>query len=348
MSNYEYIQFLNNKFLEYLPQNASKCGNKINFRCPICGDSKKSTNKKRGWWYLNTASFYCFNCGSGLTGIKFLSYISGSSYEDIKKEYFKIFLKSEKNLSAYAMKDDNFSIEPNIFKFENIINPNWKNKLTDKAITYLENRLVLSAPYLSDKLYSCFNKDKSEEFILIPWILNGYEAYYQVNDFQKLHGIKYIFPKDKKKLVAGLDNIDISWPYIICFEGFYDSIFVKNGICLGTKSITDYQLKLIKERFPKHQIVISFDNDKAGFDSTANLISKQNNFKYFKWFNQNTKQKDINEFILANKNVNIFTNEKMLEDMIVDKLIMKLFLIKNNLWISKNGRSSTLGKKRKI
>lgn len=57
--------------------------------------------------------------------------------------------------------------------------------------------------------------------------------------------MKYLFPKDKKKLIAGLDNIDISWPYIIVFEGFYDSLFVKNGICSGTKSITDYQLKLI-------------------------------------------------------------------------------------------------------
>ena len=54
-----------------------------------------------------------------------------------------------------------------------------------------------------------------------------------------------MFPKGKKKLIAGLDNIDISWPYIIVFEGFYDSLFVKNGICSGTKSITDYQLKLI-------------------------------------------------------------------------------------------------------
>lgn len=52
--------------------------------------------------------------------------------------------------------------------------------------------------------------------------------------------MKYIFPKDKKKLVYGLDNIDISWPYIIVFEGVYDSVFVKNGISVGTKAITDY------------------------------------------------------------------------------------------------------------
>lgn len=52
--------------------------------------------------------------------------------------------------------------------------------------------------------------------------------------------MKYIFPKDKKKLVAGLDNIDVSFPYIILLEGFYDSVFVKNGVCVGTKAVTDY------------------------------------------------------------------------------------------------------------
>jgi len=64
--------------------------------------------------------------------------------------------------------------------------------------------------------------------------------------------LKYIFPKNEKKIVAGLDNIDITWPYVIVFEGYYDSIFVKNGVCVGTKSITDYQLKLIRERYPHH------------------------------------------------------------------------------------------------
>ena len=73
--------------------------------------------------------------------------------------------------------------------------------------------------------------------------------------------MKYIFPKGTKKTIAGLDNIDVSFPYIIVFEGYYDSVFVKNGVCVGTKAITDYQLSLIKQRYPHHQIVISFDND---------------------------------------------------------------------------------------
>lgn len=65
----------------------------------------------------------------------------------------------------------------------------------------------------------------------------------------------------------------MSFPYIFVFEGFYDSVFVKNGIAVGTKAITDYQLSIIKDRYPKHQVVISFDNDESGIQSMERLLS---------------------------------------------------------------------------
>lgn len=174
-----------------------------------------------------------------MSGIKLLELLSGEDYAEIRKEYTRLFLKSglKNSLScSYEIPSD----EPSLFEMKSVINPEWKNPLSDKAKEYLEKRKVLEAPFLSNPLYSCYSKSRTEEFILIPWVLNGCEAYYQVNDFLKQHSMKYIFPKDKKKLIAGLDNIDLSFPYIICFEGFYDSVFVKNGVCLGTKAITDY------------------------------------------------------------------------------------------------------------
>lgn len=356
MLSFEYIQFLNQKVLDYLPNNRIKTGNKYNFRCPFCGDSKKSLNKKRGWWYINTASYYCFNCGCGMSGIKFLEAISGSNYTDIHKEYTRLFLKSGLNIKLSAdIIDTN---KTDLFHLKSIINPDYKNPLSEKALEYLENRKVLEAPFFNDKLYSCYTKDKSEEFILIPWKLNGVEAYYQINDFQHLHSLKYIFPKNKKKLIAGLDNIDITFPYIFVFEGYYDSVFVKNGVCVGTKAITDFQLNIIRERYPKHQIVISFDNDLAGIQSMIKLLKTNNNFKYFKWFNKNTKEKDINDFIKAKENVNIFSDIKILEKLTVDRLTMKMYLIQNGYWksniILKNNFKNTYNdtnsfwKKRKI
>ena len=326
MLSYEYIQFLDEKILEHIPRGFTRVGDKINIRCPICGDSKKSERKKRGWIYLKNASYYCFNCSTGMSGIKFLEFISGNDYENIRREYTRLFLKSglSNSLSAHY---EIPSSEPTIFNVQSIINPDWKNPLTEDAKKYLEGRKVLDAPFLQDPLYSCFNSKTKNEYILIPWIVNGTEAYYQINDFKKYGSIKYIFPKGKQKLIAGLDNIDISWPYIICVEGFYDSVFVKNAVCVGTKAITDIQEKMIKDRYPHHQIVVSFDNDTAGLSSMARMIKRNADVKYFKWFDSTTKEKDINDFVLAKNDVNIFSDAAALEHMIVDKLRMKMFLI---------------------
>lgn len=351
MLSYEYIQFLNEKIIDYLPAQKWKHGNRWNFRCPLCGDGVHG--KHRGWWYMKNASYYCFNCGTGMSGIKFLQAVSGKDYTEIQREYVKLFLKSGLNPSLSSDYNIPQEHEQSLFDLKPAVKPEWKKPLTEKAVQYLEGRKVLEAPFFDNQLYSCFAKNGKEEYILIPWTLCGVEAYYQLNDFQKLHSMKYIFPKDQKKLVCGLDNIDVSFPYIFVFEGFYDSVFVKNGIAVGTKAITDYQLSIIKDRYPKHQVVISFDNDESGIQSMERLLSRQNDFKYFKWFDKGTKEKDINDYILAKQDVNMFSEPSVLEKMIVDRLMMKMFLVQNGLWKSashhafRNGISESR-KKREI
>ena len=349
MLSYEFIQFLDQKFLEFLPPGYVRVGNKINLRCPLCGDSKKSLTKKRGWLYLQNASYYCFNCGTGMSGINFLKVISGSSYEEIKREYTRLFLKSgiSTSLSSIWQKPDD---EPSLFEMKSVIKQEWKNSLSDKATSYLKNRKVLEAPFLQEPLYSTYAKKSGNEYILIPWIVNGVEAYYQLNDFQRLTSMKYIFPKDMKKLMYGIDNIDISFPYIFLFEGVFDSVFVKNGIATGTKAVTAYQLKLIKERFPYHQLVISFDNDAAGIESMEKLIQGNNEFKYFKWFDTNTKAKDINELVLSSNDVNIFSDPIVLQRLVVDRLMMKMHLMQCGKWIKRAsyGKDFRSQKKREI
>lgn len=174
-----------------------------------------------------------------MSGIRFLEFISGESYDDIKRDYLKLFAKN-KDSFALSGEYDLPVDEPSLFQLKPIVDPKWKNPLSDAAKAYLHGRKVDEAPFFRDRLYSWINDKNSLEYILIPWTLNGVDAYYQLNDFQRHGALKYIFPKDKKKLIFGLDNIDISWPYIIAFEGVYDSVFVKNGISVGTKSITEY------------------------------------------------------------------------------------------------------------
>lgn len=163
--------------LEYLPASKVHVGDKYNFRCPICGDSKKSATKRRGWWYMQSCSFHCFNCGANLSGIKFLEHLSGNDYAQLKDEYLRLYLKSglSTSLSSFA---EPHAEEPSLFELKTMLKPEWKQPLSDRAKEYLSKRKVLEAPFLADKLYSWYSK-KNEEYILIPWNLNGCEgAYY--------------------------------------------------------------------------------------------------------------------------------------------------------------------------
>lgn len=81
--SYELSQFIIEKTFECLPRGYVRIGDKLNLRCPVCGDSKKSASKRRGWVYLSgkgNPSYHCFNCGANMSGMRFLELISGGSY----------------------------------------------------------------------------------------------------------------------------------------------------------------------------------------------------------------------------------------------------------------------------
>lgn len=326
-ASYDYIQFINEKIMEYLPPDKIKIGDKINFRCPICGDSHKSLSKKRGFYYLKTASFYCFNCSTGMTGVKFLQILSGKEYADIKKEYAKEFVKN--GIWKQCINDKEEQIKNNIdfMNIKSMLDSSLKMPLTSDAKKYLSNRMIDKAPFLREDLFSY--KGSKGDYILIPWVVNGIDAYYQLNDYKKHGSLKYIFPKNSNKLVYGLDNIDLNWPYIIVFEGVYDSLFVKNAIAVGTKSLSDRQEKIIKERYPNHKICLSFDNDKPGIDSMAKIIEKNEDVLFFRWFDNDTTEKDINEKILAVNDVKLFSKPSLLEKRIMTPLQMKIWLVQS-------------------
>lgn len=333
MISEDYKQFVNEKVWDYLPPSKTKVGDDISFRCPFCGDSKKSSTKKRGHYSLTKCAFHCFNCDVSMSGLKLLQALSGAAFDDIKTEYIKLKLKN--NGFIFSKKDlaepSNLSCLQNL---KNIIKPEWKNPLSEKAQQYLANRSVSKAPFLKDKLYSVYDKSQNE-YILIPWRINGIDCFYQLNDFQKIDKFnrKYIFPPKTEKPVFGLDNIDLSWNKIIVFEGVYDSLFVKNGICCGGKNLTDYQYNLIKERYPKQQIVIALDNDEAGLTSAGRMIKKDpGKFHFFKWFDVNTKAKDINDYVLQTGNTQMFADKNILDKMIVSSVEMKMFLLQKGYW----------------
>ena len=90
MSSYVDTKFLN-QLSNRLPNFKQKKQGLWNFRCPHCGDSKKSKTKSRGFVYekKNNLFFKCHNCGASMSFSAFLKDRDPVLYKQYQMEKFK-------------------------------------------------------------------------------------------------------------------------------------------------------------------------------------------------------------------------------------------------------------------
>ena len=83
----KYINLLSPK----LPKFKRKSDYLFNFRCPHCGDSKKSSTKARGFVYRkkNDMFFKCHNCGMGQSLGNLIKFLDPVMYKEYALERFK-------------------------------------------------------------------------------------------------------------------------------------------------------------------------------------------------------------------------------------------------------------------
>ena len=210
--------------------------NLYNFRCPICGDSKKNKSKTRGYIYAVEANtnFKCHNCGASMSFNNFLKKVDPALQKQYAMEKFK-----------EGFSGRNFVIEEPEFKFEA---PKFKKKLKlPKASEHPRSEGYLTARKLNpddfyyaehfkkfaNSLKPTFESEKhDEERIIIP-------LYYEKNliGFQgrslgpsKIKYITVMLDDDAPK-IYGLDNIRTDAPIYIT-EGPFDSTFIRNAIAM--------------------------------------------------------------------------------------------------------------------
>jgi len=210
--------------------------NLFNFRCPICGDSKKNKSKTRGYLYAVKANtnFKCHNCGASMSFNNFLKEIDPV----IQKQY-----TMEKFKSGHTGR--NFVTEEPVFKFEA---PRFKTKIdlpkasqSPRSAGYLTARKLNPENfYYAEHFKEFVNSIKhtfddtryEEERIIIP-------LYYEKNliGFQgrsiNPNPIKYItvMINDDSPKIYGLDNIRKDATVYIT-EGPFDSTFIRNSIAM--------------------------------------------------------------------------------------------------------------------
>ena len=210
--------------------------NLYNFRCPICGDSKKNKNKTRGYIYSvkTNTNFKCHNCGASMSFSNFLKHVDAPTHKQYSLEKFK-----------EGHTGRNFVVEEPDFKFEA---PKFKKSLSipkafenPRSSGYLTARKLDSSKFYYAKKFKKFvNTIKStfddtrydEERIIIP-------IYYEKN-LIGLQGrsidpnpVKYITVMfdDNAPKIYGLDDVEKSEAVYVT-EGPFDSTFIRNAIAM--------------------------------------------------------------------------------------------------------------------
>jgi transcription elongation factor Elf1 len=274
--------------------------NLYNFRCPICGDSKKNKTKTRGYLYAVKANtnFKCHNCGASMSLNSFLKEVDPV----IQKQYVL-----EKFKEGFTGR--NFVIDEPDFKFES---PKFKKKIdlpkaseNPSSDGYLTARRLDSTQfYYAEEFKKFVNTLKQtfedtkydEERIIIP-------LYYEKN-LIGLQGrslgpsnVKYItvMLNDDAPKIYGLDNIRKDAPVYIT-EGPFDSTFIRNSIAMcGADADVD--------RWGVSNPVWIYDNEPRNREIT-NRISKtiDSGQSVVIWPN-GIDDKDINDMVMSGLDV---------------------------------------------
>jgi hypothetical protein len=280
-----------------------------NFRCPICGDSKKNKLKTRGYVYRHKASlfFYCQNCSASMPLgklIKVLDYTLFDEYrlENMKEDGYKSHKDPElPDLTKLMVKPE--------FKQQPIKLPTIASLPPDHvAKALLIRRKVPSIHY--DKLYYAHDfasfvrelvpsYDKTlksnDARIVIPFYDENKNLLgIQGRELSKT-GLKYITIKvsDDARKVYGLERVDKS-KRIYVVEGPIDSLFLDNAI-----ATMDPTLYHVVTSVGNHDYVFVFDNEPRN-SAICKLMSKTINMGHNVCiWPQNIEEKDVNDMVLS-------------------------------------------------
>ncbi len=208
----------------YFPNANTSNEDDLHFRCNICGDSKKSTIKKRAHFKLwnDRIIFKCFNCGFSITPAKWL------------KKYFPsfhtLYVKDLMQLKGI----DTFNVSIPVQKLK--ITP--KRKITGEVESILKNELAIEIVKNRKIPYDIYKKWKvgitgtyRNRMIIPIHDINNKIIYYQARAIKKFVEPKYLNCKQNKDNVIFelIKTLDITKP-IIVIEGYIDSLFVENSL----------------------------------------------------------------------------------------------------------------------
>lgn len=277
---------------------------KLNFACPICGDSEKKVSKKRGNLYLDTGAYKCFNdgCMAYMTlaefvakmskehGIMLPSFVLESEYKPVKQH------RDDNQLIRFLTSDTG-----KLVTITDVINRFGLKRLDQvddgsRALNYLKGRDLDLVEDFGDCLYSdasdnkvfIFNFDRRSGRLLgfsMRSLNPDAERKYIIKTYTDLANI--FLQKDLPKQTIddanflnnyfNILNIDFSKPVLLA-EGQFDSLLLDN--CIATSGVSKAK-SIMSNLGAKQGLRIIFDRDRAGKVQMMNFVKQ--GYSVFLW-----------------------------------------------------------------
>jgi len=239
----QYAQMLSGRLDNFRIRHTSPY--KINFRCPICGDSQKSRSKARGWLLEkdNRFTYYCHNCGASQGFQYFLKSIDPLLYNDYIAEKFV-------NKANNTIKDDvtQFQTKKPVFQKDPLKKLKKVSQLAHNhaIVRYIKKRGIPPHHhyrlYYAPKFKTWINEiipnkfehvGKDEPRLVIPFLDEKGKVFGVSARGFNPDGIRYItIMFDERPKIFGLDKVNFNEPYYIV-EGAIDSFFLSNAIAMN-------------------------------------------------------------------------------------------------------------------
>lgn len=294
--------------------------NVFNFRCNICGDSKKDKSKARGYFYpmkSDVLLMQCKNCGHSTTLKKFLK----EQFPDLYKEYLIDELEYKRGLSWESIEPEDTqekrAIEfikkaeaPTFFKDDG---ERWYeiSELPQHhmAVKYVRDRKIPKSHwhrlkyvrnfkrFVNDIIPDKFESTTGEDHrIVIPFYNDRGDIFALAGRTLEDREPKYYTINENPTIptIYGCDTVDWSKP-IQVVEGPIDSLFLSNALAVGGSALT----KLFTLA-PSCDMSFVFDNQPRNSE-VCKLIAKaiDRGVKVCIWPPSVDGLKDINDMIIS-------------------------------------------------
>jgi len=297
-----------------------------NFRCNVCGDSKKSRSKKRGYILKRKKPwmYFCHNCFYKKPVVYWMKEFFPIHYRD----YYRDLVRSKK---------------PHKKPIPKIKNPKVKKRNAEKEQTkfFIPIKKGITPPF-AKAIRLCINRNIPEDIwskwfvatggtynnrLIIPFFDDkGKIYYYQGRALYDYITPKYLSRKGKHNSIYNYYTVDDNRPVVV-LEGPIDSIFVENSIAVTGVKIEEPLLKKFKQK----RFMIDYDAQTPETKAkTIELLTKGEYVfcwqKFIKKYQLPKKNKwDVNDVLLYLKKDNFMYEE--LEPFFTNSIYDKVFFI---------------------